>query len=201
MATNWSVSGDYFDTCNCKAACPCVFLSPPTDGECTALVAWHIERGSYGDVKLDGLNVALAVHAPGVMAATKWKAAVYLDDRCDEKQQDALTQIFSGQAGGHPATLASFVGEIVGMSKLPIEFRREGKGRSLKLGNVGSMNSQPLEGQGGAEVTVNNHPFAVSPGQTHVVAVTGELKLKDAGFDWTQQGTASYIAPFAYSNG
>lgn len=201
MTESWSLSGDYFDTCNCAAACPCVFLSPPTEGDCKALVAWHIESGTFGSVKLDGLNVALAVHAPGVMAETKWKVAVFLDARCDAAQEQALTTIFSGQAGGHPAVLASFVGEIVGMSKVPIEFRKDGKGRSLTLGKVGSMNAQPIEGQEGALVTVENHPFAVSPGHKHVVAKTGQLQLKDGPFDWSYSGTASYIAPFTYANG
>lgn len=200
MSESWSLSGDYFDTCNCAAACPCVFLSPPTEGDCKALVAWHIESGAYGSVKLDGLNVALAVYAPGVMAETKWKVAVFLDERSSDEQQQALTAIFSGQAGGHPAMLASFVDEIVGMSKVPIEYRKEGKGRSLTLGSVGAMNSQPIEGQDGALVTVENHPFAVSPGQKHVVAKTGRLQLKDGPFDWSYSGTASYIAPFAYQS-
>lgn len=46
-------------------AIPCVFLSVPNDGERTVLFAWRVDQGSSGDVKLDGLNVALAVHSPG----------------------------------------------------------------------------------------------------------------------------------------
>jgi len=29
---------------NCEAACPCVFLSPPTEGECKVLIGWHIDK-------------------------------------------------------------------------------------------------------------------------------------------------------------
>ncbi|MFP6650784.1 MAG: DUF1326 domain-containing protein, partial [Dehalococcoidia bacterium] len=57
-ATKWSISGTYFEACNCEIACPCVFLSAPTDEDCTVLIAWHIESGSFGDTALDGLNVA-----------------------------------------------------------------------------------------------------------------------------------------------
>jgi hypothetical protein len=201
MANKWSLSGDYFESCNCEAACPCVFLSPPTEGECNAIVAWHIDRGSFGDTKLDGLNVALAVHAPGHMAQVKWKAAVYLDDKANAAQQEALTQIFSGQAGGHLAVLASFVGEIVGMNKLPITYAKEGKGRSLKLGTAGSMAIQPIEGQGGAEVTVNNHPLCISPGHPVVVQRSSKFALKDAGFNWSASGKNGFSAPFAYQGG
>ncbi|HKI97887.1 MAG TPA: DUF1326 domain-containing protein [bacterium] len=201
MATNWSLTGDYFESCNCEAACPCVFLSPPTTGECNVIVAWHVDSGSYGDVKLDGLNVALAVHSPGHMAQVKWKAAVYLDDKANDAQADALTQIFSGQAGGHPAVLASFVGEIVGMSKLPITYANDGKGRSLKLGTVGNVAIQPVEGQGGAQITVNNHPLCISPGHPATVHRSSELKLKDAGFDWAFSGKTGFQSPFAYQGG
>jgi hypothetical protein len=36
----------------------------------------------------------------------KWKVALYVDELANHGQQDALTQIFSGQAGGHLAGLA-----------------------------------------------------------------------------------------------
>ncbi|MEE8334606.1 MAG: DUF1326 domain-containing protein, partial [Alphaproteobacteria bacterium] len=45
----WSLKGTYFESCNCDAACPCVFLSAPTDGDCTVLIGWHIDQGNDGD--------------------------------------------------------------------------------------------------------------------------------------------------------
>ena len=42
------------------------------------------------------------VHTPGNMAAKDWTAVLYLDERADPTQREALTAIFSGQAGGHP---------------------------------------------------------------------------------------------------
>src|SRR6266571_3180975 len=91
----WSLSGTYVESCNCEAACPCVFLGPPTQGECTALLAWHVDRGGFEGVSLDGLNVAIAVHAPGHMAHTKWNAAVYVDDKASSEQESALVKIFA----------------------------------------------------------------------------------------------------------
>ena len=114
MSESWSLKGGYFETCNCETACPCVFLSPPTEAGCTVLVAWHADEGRFGDVSLDGLNVALAVDSPGHMAEVKWKAALYLDERASEEQRQALTKIFSGQAGGHLGRIAQHVGEVLG---------------------------------------------------------------------------------------
>ena len=74
MADEWKLTGGYFEACNCDVACPCVFLGPPTQGDCTVLVAWHIDKGNLGGMALDGLNVVLAAHSPGHMLQTKWKA-------------------------------------------------------------------------------------------------------------------------------
>ncbi len=63
----------------------------------------------------------------------KWKVALYVDERANQSQQDALTQIISGQAGGHLAALAC---EVLGVKAAPIEYRSEGKRRSLRLGDV-----------------------------------------------------------------
>lgn len=120
--TQWNLSGSHFEACNCEAACPCIFASPPTEGECTALVAWHIAEGRYADTALDDLNVALAVHAPGTVVATKWQAAANSDAKASAAQNDALCAIFGGKAGGHPAVLASFVGELVGAKKVPMQY-------------------------------------------------------------------------------
>lgn len=114
-----------------EAAYPCVVLSPPTEGDCTVLIAWHIDKGEYGSVSLDGLNVAFALHSPGHMAEVKWNVAVYLDDKAQATQKEALTSIFSGQAGGHPSVLAAHVGNNQGITDAPMEYEAIGKQRSL----------------------------------------------------------------------
>ena len=146
--TQWKLSGTYFETCNCEAACPCVFTSPPTEGECKALVAWHIDKGSYAGTALDGLNVALAVHAPGTMVATKWQVAAYFDDKASAAQNDALHAIFGGKAGGHPAVLASFIGEMVGAKNVPMRYEANGRKSSLSIPGVAEAQIESLAGPG-----------------------------------------------------
>jgi hypothetical protein len=43
----WRLEGDYFDGCNCKSICPCIFALDPTEGDCKRLAAWHIEKGRF----------------------------------------------------------------------------------------------------------------------------------------------------------
>ena len=138
MSQDWKISGTYFETCNCDATCPCIFLSDPTEDDCSVLVAWHIEEGSFNGVNLGNLNVALAVNSPGNMATTPWKAAVYFDDRATDSQKDSLLKIFTGQAGGHMSRLVTHIGEVLGVSSVPMTFVADGKRRSLKIEGVAS---------------------------------------------------------------
>jgi len=198
MSAKWNLQGTYFETCNCDAACPCVFLSDPTQGDCTVLVGWHIDRGSYDGASLDGLNVALAVHTPGNMAKTKWKAALYLDQRASEKQRDALTRIFSGQEGGHPAVLASFIGEVLGAKSVDIEYRAEGKRYSMKLAGVAEAEIEAIGGAGEAEVKISGHPLCIAPGYPVTVAKSRRLSYQDYGMKWELSGRTGFFSPFAY---
>jgi hypothetical protein len=201
MAETWSVKGTYFETCNCNVACPCVFLSPPTTGDCTVLVGWHIEKGSYANITLDGLNVTLAYHVPGHMATTKWQAALYFDDRASDKQKDALMQIFTGKAGGHPAVLASFVGQVLGVKSVPIEYQAEGKRRRLKIAGIAEAEIEALSGAGGADVTVSGHPLCIAPGFSATVAKSRGLSYRDHGLSWEISEKNGFFSPFAYQAG
>jgi hypothetical protein len=198
MSEQWKISGTYFEACNCDTACPCTFLSAPTTSECTALVGWHIDNGNLADTNLDGLNVALAVHSPGHMLEVKWRAAVYLDETASGAQKDALTQIFTGQVGGHPAILVSFVEEVLGLKIVPITFESNGKERKLKVADVAEMEIEGLQDQSGADVSINNPLLCIAPGYTLQVARSKKLHYKDHGLEWEISGKNGFYSPFTY---
>ena len=200
MADPWKVDGTYFEACNCAAACPCVFTSAPTEGECTVVLAWHIDKGNFGAATLNGLNVALLAHAPGHMLQTKWQVALYLDERANADQQKALGAIFSGQAGGHLAALAPLIGEVLGVKPVPIEFSASGKQRSLRIPKIAEADIEALEGQGGALVTIENHPFTAVPGQPAVVSTSKRLKVSDYGISLDLSGKNGFYSAFAYQS-
>jgi len=40
----------------------------PTEGECKAVVFWHVEKGYFGgDTSFNNLNVVYVIYAPGNM--------------------------------------------------------------------------------------------------------------------------------------
>ena len=197
----WQLKGTYFETCNCDVACPCVFLSRPTEGECRVLIAWHVDQGKDGEVDLAGLNVAMAIHSPGHMMETKWRAALYLDERASQAQKDALTRIFDGQAGGHPEALASFIGDVLGVASVRIDYQAAGKKRSLSIPNIVSAEIAAIEGQGGGDVTVSGHPLCVAPGEPAVVAKSKRLDYTDHQMTWAISERNGFYSPFAYQGG
>jgi len=105
----WHIAGDWFDNCSCAVACPCTFAQPPDNGFCESVLFWHIQRGHYGDVNLDGLNFIRVGRWEGDLWAGKVKgtAGVFIDERADERQAEALPLIFGGRAGGFPAQVAA----------------------------------------------------------------------------------------------
>ena len=68
---SWKIEGEYFESCNCELLCPCLFTQAkvrPTEGHCDVVLAFHINRGSYGKTDLSGLNAVQAFTTPGPMA-------------------------------------------------------------------------------------------------------------------------------------
>ena len=132
--TSWQLSGDYFETCSCDYVCPCLptnMAGQPTKGYCNAALVFHIEQGRYGNVVLDSLNFAVVLHTPSVMSQGNWSVGVILDERANPDQQQALTAIASGQAGGPMAPLGALIGTFLGTMTQPIQFQKNGLQRSF----------------------------------------------------------------------
>ncbi len=207
-APSWSIVGEYFENCNCAVACPCIFsanppfASTPTEGACEVAFAFHLDRGSFGDVPLDGLNAALIARTPGPMADGNWAVALYADERADARQQAALQAIFTGAAGGTMGMFAPLVGEVLGVKAVPIAYRSEGRRRSVEIPGVMSMAVRPVPsamGEDAEMVAANAHPFAPDG----VVMAVGEAgsTWADYGLRWDNSGKNGLYAPIRWSNG
>ena len=60
----------------------------------------RIDKGSYGDIDLSGLNLGLMIEIPERMARGNWKVALFVDDRASDEAYEALVTIMSGKARG-----------------------------------------------------------------------------------------------------
>jgi len=64
MGVEWRVKATELANCNCAYGCPCQFNALPTHGDCRAAVAWQMEEGQFGAVRLDGLRTVMLVSWP-----------------------------------------------------------------------------------------------------------------------------------------
>ena len=148
-APSWQVSGQYYETCNCDFVCPCApgqMAVTPTQGTCSFAMAFQIERGSYGAVKLDGLGFVVLGFTPEAMGKGNWSVGVIADELATPDQRDAITGIASGQAGGPMAALSGLVGTFLGVESAPIKFDRSGAKWAVTAGKLVDMAAEGAMG-------------------------------------------------------
>ena len=173
--------------------------SRPTEGACNVPVAFHIESGSYGSVRLDGLNVAVAIQTPGPMADGNWSVAAYIDERADNEQTEALGAIFTGAAGGPMAAFAPLIGKDLGMKKVPITYRVEGKTRSAEIPGILNMSVDPLPTahESGEMWASTGHP--INPDRLALAVGASGNEYRDHGMRWDNSGRNGHYAPIDWS--
>jgi len=91
------MQGVEFSNCNCALGCPCQFNALPTHGHCRAHTFIQIERGHFGDVKLDGLRWGIMGQWPGPIHLGKGTFQVIVEERANPKQRAALEAIGQGR--------------------------------------------------------------------------------------------------------
>jgi hypothetical protein len=194
----FSVEGQYFEACSCEVSCPCIWLRPATEDSCDVFFAWHITSGQKDGVDLAGLNTALAVHTPKQMTDGNWKVALYLDDRAEPGQAEALGAIFSGQAGGHLANVVPLIGEVAGVKSVPISFDASNGSRSVQVGDALTMRVEEIAGLDGVNPPVITNSLLGAITQPLRQAKSVELKYLDAWEFETSERNAFTTSEFAY---
>jgi hypothetical protein len=204
----WRLTGDYFENCNCSVLCPCLvstgapLTARPTEGTCDVVLAFHIGRGSYDGISLDGLNVALAVHSPGPMAEGNLSAAAYVDERADDQQTAALGAIFTGAEGGPMAAFAPLIATQLGVKKTPIRYTVSGNNRSVEIPGIMRMAVEPLPTMhGSGEIWgALGHPVAPDRMALAVGSRGSTFADGDYGLRWDNSGKNGHYAPISWSN-
>lgn len=202
----WHLTGDWFDVCKCDVPCPCEFAQPPSYGDCEGVLAWHIREGHYGDVSLDGLNVVGVGGFEGnVWAGAKVTMGLFIDERANERQREALQMIFGGQAGGWPGEFAALLGEFRGIEYVPIEFEVAGDLASWRAEIPGRVVARadalggPTTPPGKRVQTLNPPGSEVGPGGAATWGVTATGRAEAFGYDFDWAGRSSKHIPFDWS--
>jgi hypothetical protein len=184
MATNipsWKASGDWFDVCKCKIPCPCEFAQEPTFGDCEGVLAYHINKGHYGDTSLDGLNaLAIGAFEGNIWAGnTKVTMGLFFDERADQKQ------------------FAKLIGEIKGIDFAPIKFDISEDLSQWSAEIPGKVLAQavalggPMTPPGKRVQTINPPGSEVGPGAVATWGTAVKDEVDTMSFKWKREGRSS----------
>lgn len=200
----WTISGQYYETCNCDFVCPCVpgqMAVSPSKGSCTFAMAFHIERGVYGAMPLDDLGFIVLGFTPEAMGKGNWSVGIIADERASAEQRAAITAIASGAAGGPMSALSGLVGKVLGVESAPIHFDRTGARWSVTASRFVEMAAEGVKGinpDATEPLHLDNtgHPAA----DRFALARASKSHVHALGLDWddTSGRNNGQYAPFSW---
>jgi len=166
-------------------------------------MAFQIERGSFGDVSLDGLGFIVVGLTPEAMAKGNWSVGLVTDERANAQQRDAITAIASGAAGGPMAALSGLIGKFLGVESAPIRFEREGAKWSVKATNLLDM---AAEGARGINPNTTEPLYLGNTGHPAAdrfsLAHPSHSRVHALGLDWDDTSGRNNVqyAPFSWQS-
>jgi hypothetical protein len=157
----WALNGTVLIACNCDYGCPCNFNARPSRGKCEGGWTWHVERGSFNGVSLDGLNFSVYATWPGAIHEGNGEAVILVDERANDRQRDAIATLVGGKVGGPWGVLAwTWSTKIDGPRPVSYDIQLNGIGSRLKAGTVVELEStlikNPVSGK-------DAHPRVILP--------------------------------------
>ena len=158
-----------------------------------ALLAWHVQEGSWNGVKLDGLTVAAAVQAQATLGDPYGdpypaQAVLMVDDAADSTQRQALVAFARHQGGQLLENVArvEYVPVILDMPENP----RDGHA-ILRAGHMATIMTRPLNHHDhicGNEVNFYP-PLTRVENATSAVVLTDDFHGDGLGTQWTAHGS------------
>ena len=198
----YHVRGSYLESCNCDAICPCRTTDGrrggrSTYGTCLGTLSWRVDEGSADGVDLDGLGVVLALRYEDDEPGSPWTFVLYVDERGDEGQRDALANIFLGRWGGDVTDHFPWVwkaSNLVAVRPSRIEIdHTPGRGWFRAGGHVTVRVAGPYEGAETVTCVIPGHDRS---GRELVV---DELTVHDGPLEFELTGRCAYESTFEYS--
>lgn len=202
---DWTISGEYMESCNCDYLCPCIYTNPQegaTFDNCTAALVFRIDAGHSGGVRLDGLCFALLIRSGKVMADGNWAFGCVVDARADDAQRAALSAIVSGEAGGTPGMIRSkLVGDFRGVLVKPIDLRMDGTARSVEIPGVLAFDIAGVIPRHGGDQPICIDNTSHPAGRRLALARASRYRVEGFGLDLEMLGKRNngHFAPFSWA--
>jgi hypothetical protein len=159
-----------------------------------AILAWHVQSGSWDGVPLDGLTVAAAVHARATLGdpyANPYpaQAVLIVDEQASQPQRSALIA-FAHQMGGELLRHAEQI--VPAPVELVVNPQRHGVAL-LRAGQFATVQTRPVNDQDhlcGNEVTFYP-PLTQLTHSMPAVAMTDSYRGPGLDVDWESHGRRS----------
>src|SRR4029079_2782861 len=129
------------------------------------------------------------------MADGDWSVAAYIDQRANDEQTEALAAIFTGAAGGPMAAFTPLISKNLGVSKVAITFRIDGKTRSAEIPGILHMSVDPLPPMHASGEMWANIGHPVSPDAMVMAVGAAGNTFSDRGMRWDNYGKKGRSAP------
>lgn len=148
-ASAGTITGEYLEARTCDVYTgPCFANAEMGLAGKEAVMAWKIEKGTWKEVSINGLSVALVVKAEGTlgndgvfpMKAGKMAAVIIVDEKASTEQRDALV-------GFVKQTAKEFTGNVINVVAAPIKLENdhlEGKG-VFTAGKLASIETRKMK--------------------------------------------------------
>jgi hypothetical protein len=195
----YHLEGRLLEVCTCNTLCPCWVGEDPDSGTCDGVLSWQVDRGTVDGVDVSGHNLTILTHIPGNILKGNWKVVVYIDDKANDRQQEALLNVWTGKLGGPVADLAQLVGEVMAVERVPMSFGVEGGKGTLHIGPI-EAEMAPFKGATGEATTLHDTVFTTIPGSPAYPGKASQYKVNapNYGFNIDLQGHNSVQGTFRF---
>jgi hypothetical protein len=166
-----------------------------------AILAWHIQQGTWNNVPLDGLSVIAVVRASGTLGdpyenPLPAKAILIVDQQANEEQRSALEAFAQAQAG-------ALLADVVGVEALPVSFQI-GSQHSFATLTAGDQVKLSTRAVVESDMICHNEEVFYPPLASHLThsmpVVSSESSYQGAalGINWDEFGRrGSFVGFFA----
>jgi uncharacterized protein DUF1326 len=200
---SYTVSGSYFESCNCDPICPCRMTDGipggrSTHGICLGALAWLVEDGQVGDVDVGGLKAVLTVRYDDDEVGSPWTIVLHVDADGDEQQRAALADVFLGKLGGPRVGVLPWVRKarhLLDVRVSSILLEPEGEGYLLVVADAVRLRAtRPVASDAVVRCGI---PGYDEPGRE---LVADELTVHDEPFDYELSENCAFASRFAYAS-
>ena len=122
---------------------------------------------------------------------------LFVDERCDNVQREALETIFSGKAGGPWEVLGRFVAKRLPTRFVPLRFTDDGRRKRMWVEDLFDTSIEAIRGKDKSKEASMSNVFNQIHAADQVLA-TGRTQCSDKEFPFSLEGSHALYSRFSW---